>query len=49
MKYVASLGISMRKAEVTKSLMFFSFSNVLSSKLQEYLRDQDYRIEGLII
>ena len=25
MKYVASLGISMRKAEVTKSLMFFFF------------------------
>ena len=42
-------GSGTQKAEVTKSLIFFLFSNVLSSKLQKYLRDQDYRIEGLII
>ena len=29
--------------------VFFFFSDVLSSKLEKYLRDQDYRIEGLII
>ena len=53
MKYVVSLGISMRQGPGSRGNkttdVFFLFSNVNSSKLQKYLRDQDHRIEGLII